>query len=112
MAIKPIECLPGSQQDAFNDAKQQIVSDIMQIIQENIPLCEITIKNYSENYYRSAISHAIRSACARHNNMVADAADKVWAEDFEVVRRKDENGKRHWYIKFRRLVRRNEDGEH
>jgi hypothetical protein len=112
VAIKPIECLPGSQQDAFNDAKQQIVSDIMQIIQENIPLCEITIKNYSENYYRSAISHAIRSACARHNNMVADAADKVWVEDFEVIRRKDENGKRHWYIKFRRLVRRNEDGEH
>ena len=112
MAIKPIECLPGSQQDAFNDAKQQIVSDIMQIIQENIPLCEITIKNYSENYYRSAISHAIRTACARYNKTATDNADRVYQEDFEVVRRKGEDGKRHWYIKFRRPARGSENGEH
>ena len=61
MAIKPIECLPGSQQDAFNDAKQQIVSDIMQIIQENIPLCEITIGELLSQRHQPRDSQRLRS---------------------------------------------------
>ena len=101
MAIKPIDSLPGGQMDAFNEARQQVVSDILQIIREGIPLCEITIKNYSENYYRSIIKDAIRKACARYNDsQVAHTPSKVYSDMFEIARRKGDDGKHHWYIKY------------
>lgn len=101
MAIKPIDSLPGGQMDAFNEARQQVVSDILQIIREGIPLCEITIKNYSENYYRSIIKDAIRKACGRYNDSpVAQTPSKVYSDMFEIARRKGDDGKHHWYIKY------------
>ena len=101
MAIKPIDNLPGGQMDVFNEARQQVVSDILQIIREGIPLCEITIKNYSENYYRSIIKDAIRKACGRYNDSpVAQTPSKVYSDMFEIARRKGGDGKYHWYIKY------------
>ena len=106
MAITPIERLPGGPDDAFKNAMEQIVADILQIIHDGIPLCEITIKGYSENYQRDALRKAIRYACSRYNrSMVAGPVGIVDQNDFELMRRKDDAGKRHWYIRYKKLTK-------
>lgn len=101
MAIKPVESMPGAPEDVFKVARKQVLDDILQIIRERIPLCEITIKHYSENYYRSIIKEAIRKACDRYNDTrtVQEPTD-VYPDMFDVSRRKGYDGKYHWYIKF------------
>ena len=101
MAIKPVESMPGLPEDDFKVARKQVLDDILQIIRERIPLCEITIKNYSENYYRSIIKDAIRKACTRYNDsLVAQTPACVYPDMFDISRRKGDDGKYHWYIKF------------
>ena len=102
MAIKPVESMPGAPEDVFKVARKQVLDDILQIIRERIPLCEITIKHYSENYYRSIIKEAIRKACDRYNDTrTIQTPLHVYPDMFDVSRRKGDDGKYHWYIKFK-----------
>ena len=101
MAIKPVDSMPGVPEDAFKEARKQVLEDVLQIIRERIPLCEITIMHYSENYYRSIIKEAIRKACDRYNNTrTIETPFDVYPDMFDVSRRKGYDGKYHWYIKF------------
>ena len=62
MPIVPIEKLPEKPTSDYEAAQAKAIQDVIQIIRERIPLCEITMDVYSGNYMRSAIHCAIRRA--------------------------------------------------
>ena len=110
MAIKVIDKLPGiGTEDSYKEARDQVMEDVLQIIRENIPLCEITVDGYSSHYQRDAINHAIRRACSKYNrNDRPEEGMRVSTDCFELTGRKDSDGKRHWYIKFKKPEREEE----
>ena len=104
MMIKQIDKIPDGPDGMakYRRAKEAVVFDTMRIIRENIPLCEITVDEYSENYKAQIISWALRKA-AWHYNCETDM-DIDGYKDFNVFTRKDEAGKRHYYIEYKKAV--------
>ena len=100
MAITPIEKLPAKPTSVYEAAQAQAIEDVLQIIRERIPLCEITMDAYSGNYKRSALNSAIRRACWRWNKDNQEKRIDFYTQ-FEVTSRKDKDGNRHWYIKYK-----------
>ena len=103
MAIKPIDSLPGEQVDQYNEARNALTEDVTQIIKDNIPLCEITSEKYTTNTMRDAIKRAIRYATVywnRREDVQNGDAQRVSEDMFSVLRRKDSDGKFHFYIEF------------
>ena len=102
--ITPIDKIPdGKDRMAkYCRAQEAIIADIMQIMRDNIPLCEVTVEEYSENYKRDVIQHAINLAVWRYKKDTDLVIDRY--KDFEVTTRKDEAGKTHYYIKYKKAV--------
>ncbi len=100
MAIKPIENLPGTQVDKYEAARDGLIEDVIQIIREKIPLCEITSEAYTVNTMRSAISAAIRRGTVRWNQSLPEGAPRIWPDRFTILRRKDAEKKPHFYIQY------------
>ena len=90
----------------YKRAQEAVITDVMRIIRDNIPLCEITVDEYSENYKRNVISYAIRIAVWRYKRETDMIIDQY--KDFEVTTRKDEAGKKHYYIEYKRAVKWND----
>ena len=100
MAITPIEKLPAKPTSVYEAAQERAIQDVLQIIRERIPLCEITMDAYSGNYMRSAINYAIRRAGWRWNKDNPDNRIDYFTQ-LDVTSRKDKDGNRHWYIKYK-----------
>lgn len=100
MAITPIEKLPEKPTSDYEAAQAKAIQDVLQIIRERIPLCEITMDAYSGNYMRSAVHTAIRRACWRWNKDNQERRIDFYMQ-FEVISRNDKDGNRHWYIKYK-----------
>lgn len=102
--IKQIDKIPDGldRMEKFRRAKEAVAFDAMRIIRENIPLCEITVDEYSENYKVQIISWALRKAVWRYNCETHMEIDQN--KDFNVFTRKDEAGKKHYYIEYKRAV--------
>ena len=98
--ITPIDKLPEKPTSDYEAAQAKAIQDILQIIRERIPLCEITMDAYSGSYIRSAIHLAIRRACWRWNKDNQEKRIDFYTQ-FEVTSRKDKDGNRHWYIKYK-----------
>lgn len=98
--ITPIDKLPEKPTSDYEAAQAKAIQDILQIIRERIPLCEITMDAYSGSYIRSAIHWAIRRACWRWNKDNQEKRIDFYTQ-FEVTSRKDKDGNRHWYIKYK-----------
>jgi len=102
--IKQIDKIPDgdSRSDKYRKAQEAVIADIMQIMRDNIPLCEVTVEEYSENYKRDVIQHAINLAVWRYKKDTDLVIDRY--KDFEVTTRKDEAGKKHYYIEYKKAV--------
>ena len=102
--ITAIDKIPdGTDKTAkYRKAEEAVIADVMQIMRENIPLCEITVEEYSENYKANVIRCAIRNAVWRYKRETDMAIDQY--EDFDVTTRKDKAGKKHYYIKYKKAV--------
>lgn len=103
MAIKPIDSLPGEQVDQYNEARNALTEDVTQIIKDNVSLCEITSEKYTTNTMRDAIKRAIRYATVywnRREDVQSGDAQRVSEDMFSILRRKDNDGNYHFYIKF------------
>ena len=103
MAITLIEKLPEKPTSRYEAAQAQAIEDVLQIIRERIPLCEITMDAYIGNYKRSALNSAIRKACCKYNRENAlERGDRIdYFEQFDLTSRKDKDGIRHWFIKYK-----------
>lgn len=86
----------------YRIAKDAVIVDIMRIIRENIPLCEITVDEYSENYKAQIINWCIRKVVWSYTCKTDMKIDEN--KDFNVFTRKDEAGKKHYYIKYKKAV--------
>lgn len=104
MMIKQIDKIPDgeSKTDKYSKARKDLVEDIMTIIRDNIPYCEVTLDAYSDNYKRSLIDWAIRCAVSKVKRQAGIVVD--WLNDFRIVSCKDADGKRHWYIEYKKAV--------
>lgn len=102
--ITAIDKIPDGLDGAekYRRAKESVVFDAMRIIRENIPLCEITVDEYSENYKVQIISWALRKAVWRYNCETDMEIDQN--NDFNVFTRKDKAGKKHYYIEYKKAV--------
>ena len=102
--IKAIDKIPDGFDgvEKYRRAKEAVVFDAMRIIRENIPFCEITVDEYSENYKAQIISWALRKAVWHYNCETDMKIDQN--KDFNVFTRKDKTGKKHYYIEYKRAV--------
>ena len=102
--ITPIDKIPDGpdRMAKYHRAQEAVIADIMQIIRGNIPLCERTIGEYSDAYKSQVIRYAIRMAVWRYKQETDMMIDQY--EDFEVTTRKDEAGKTHYYIRYKKAV--------
>ena len=103
MAIMPIESLPGEQVDQFKAARDALTEDVLQIIRQKIPLCEITSEKYTTNTMRDALKRAVRYAEVLWNRREAVQEGEIERVDgnmFTIIRRKSHDGKYHYYIEF------------
>ena len=96
--IKAIDKLPSGPADENKAKRDRVMWDVYTIIEQNIPLAEITA-DYSEHYMRSAINTAIRRATWRWNQNNTQKLD--YSKAFEIHRRKDGLGIVHWYIEYK-----------
>lgn len=110
MAIMAIEKLPEKPTSTYKAAQAQAIEDVLQIIRERITLCEITMDAYSGNYIRSAIHYAIRRACWHWNKDNPENRIDFYTQ-FDVTSRKDKDGNRHWYIKYKPKDSERRDGD-
>lgn len=96
MAIKVVEKMPEPQ---VNERMEALKSDIREIIEKRIPICEIVDPPYPHNSMRRALEKALKIVCCEwvrkkgltrylHNDRI-----------FKIKSKKIEN-EVHWYVQF------------
>ncbi len=93
MAIKMIDRIPGH--TPVLTSHDGLVSDILKIVDEEIPLCEITDTGYKDSYMRDALKYAIRTAVSRRRDRKG-----LGSNQFRIFSRKDPAGNVHWYVQY------------
>ena len=97
MAIMPIDEIPESSDDKRKTLRDKLMNDVLQIIKQQIPLCEIT-SGYRDSTMRAGLQTAIRRAVYRWNQKhIQDLS----YDDLIIHRRKEDDGSVHWYIEFK-----------
>lgn len=94
--IIPIEMIPESEGDKKRLIGAKLKSDVLEIIERGIRMCEIK-SDYSTSSMRSGLKAAIRRAVYSWNQ---SHERKVDYDELIIHRRKAEDGSAHWYIEY------------
>ena len=119
--IIPVESIPEERFERpanayYVDERTAIEKDIMEIIENKIPICRIEQRGlYSHYSYRDVILKAMRSMMKARMNFLFPwwnpkssyedvpsicGHSTTWYDYFKIMHRKDENGIYDYYVKF------------